>query len=77
MTKRVLALGLDPAFANLEQMPRLTPEMIKAYIDSQLARLRDPGCRFRPRAQVHKLVLGAGKPTLAGGAPWRLVINFD
>ena len=27
MTKRVLALGLDPAFANLGQMPRLRPEI--------------------------------------------------
>ena len=43
MTKRVLALGLDPTFSDLGDMPQLTPEMIRAYIDSQLARVRDLG----------------------------------
>ena len=43
MTKRVLALGLDPAFADLEEMPGLTLEMIKSHIDAQLERLRGLG----------------------------------
>jgi len=41
---RVLAIGLDPAFADYSTMPGLTPELVRAYIDSQLQRLRDTGC---------------------------------
>jgi len=41
--KRVLALGLDPAHADLKEMPQLTPEVIKAYIDAELSRVRDLG----------------------------------
>ena len=36
----VLALGLDPSFADLTSMPGLTPELVRAYIDSQLERIR-------------------------------------
>ena len=36
----VLALGLDPKFADLTSMPGLTPELVRAYIDSQLERMR-------------------------------------
>src|SRR3954470_8857879 len=43
MPKSVLALGLDPAFADLSQMPGLTPELIRAYIDAQLERRRGLG----------------------------------
>lgn len=43
MTKRVLALGLDPACVDLEGMPQLTPEMIRAYIEAQLERVRQLG----------------------------------
>ena len=43
MTKRVLALGLDPGCVDLGDMPALTPEMIRAYIDAQLERLRQLG----------------------------------
>jgi hypothetical protein len=39
----VLALGLDPKFADDSQMPGLTPELIGAFIDTQLGRLRDAG----------------------------------
>ena len=35
----VLALGLDPAFADFASMPGLTPELVKAFIDSQLEHL--------------------------------------
>jgi hypothetical protein len=42
-TKRVLALGLDPVFADFDEMPQLTPELIKAYIDAQITRLRNLG----------------------------------
>jgi len=40
---RVLALGLDPAFADYSTMPGLTPALVGAYIDSQLERLREAG----------------------------------
>jgi hypothetical protein len=43
MAKRVLALGLDPVFADFSQMPGLTPELVRAYIDTQLERVRALG----------------------------------
>lgn len=39
----VLALGLDPNFADLTSMPGLTPDLIRAFIDSQMERLRALG----------------------------------
>jgi hypothetical protein len=39
----VLALGLDPDFADFRSMPGLTPELVRSYIDSQLARIRALG----------------------------------
>ena len=39
----VLAIGLDPAFADFAAFPELTPDLIKAFIDSQLERLRGLG----------------------------------
>jgi hypothetical protein len=39
----VLALGLDPAFADFSAFPELTPDLIRAFIDSQLERLRGLG----------------------------------
>lgn len=41
--KRVLALGLDPTFVELKETPQFTPELIRAFIDSQLARVRALG----------------------------------
>jgi hypothetical protein len=43
MAKSVLALGLDPIFADLMKLPGLTTELIKAFIDSQLKRLGEAG----------------------------------
>ena len=43
MPKSVLALGLDPAFADLTPFPNLTPDLIRAFIDAQLERLRGLG----------------------------------
>ena len=43
MPKSVLALGLDPSFADLKAFPELTPDLVKTFIDSQLARLRNLG----------------------------------
>jgi hypothetical protein len=39
----VLALGLDPKFADLTSMPGLTPDLVRAFIDSQLERIRSLG----------------------------------
>jgi hypothetical protein len=43
MTKRVLALGLDPQFVEFKETPQFTPELVRAFIDSQLARVRALG----------------------------------
>jgi hypothetical protein len=47
MTKRVLALGLDPVFADFSQMPGLTPELVRSYIDAQVERVRSLGYTVR------------------------------
>jgi hypothetical protein len=43
MPRRVLAVGLDPARADLTQFPGLTPDVVRAFIDAQLDRLRGLG----------------------------------
>jgi hypothetical protein len=43
MSKSVLALGLDPACADLSEFPELTPDLVRAFIDAQLERLRSLG----------------------------------
>jgi hypothetical protein len=43
MSKSVLALGLDPACADLSAFPELTPDLVRAFIDAQLERLRGLG----------------------------------
>ena len=39
----VLAIGLDPKFADFSAMPQLTPELIRAYIEAEIARVRAAG----------------------------------
>jgi hypothetical protein len=41
--KKVLAIGIDPAFVDYSSLPQFTPEMFRHYIDSQLERVRDGG----------------------------------
>lgn len=41
--KTVLAIGLDPAFADLGARPELSVELVRAYIDQQINRIRDLG----------------------------------
>lgn len=41
--KKVLAIGLDPSFADLSAFPTLTPELVRAYIDQQIERIRQTG----------------------------------
>jgi hypothetical protein len=38
--KSVLAIGIEPAFADLTGFPQFTPELIRSYIDSQIEQLR-------------------------------------
>jgi hypothetical protein len=44
----VLALGLDPSFADLSELPQLTPDIVRAFIDAQLERLRALGYDVEP-----------------------------
>jgi hypothetical protein len=39
----VLAIGLDPRFADFSAMPHLTPELVRAYIEAEIARVRELG----------------------------------
>jgi hypothetical protein len=41
--KSVLAIGIEPAFADLSDVPQLTPELIRGYIDAQIEQLRALG----------------------------------
>jgi hypothetical protein len=43
MRKRILALGLDPAVVDFSQTPDLTPQLVAAFIEQQLERLRAAG----------------------------------
>ena len=43
MPKKVLAIGIDPAFVDFTTMPQFSPEMFRSYIDSQIERVRGLG----------------------------------
>ena len=43
MMKSVLAIGLDPIFADLKAFPGLTPELVSSHIDAQIAKLNACG----------------------------------
>jgi hypothetical protein len=43
MSVNVLAIGLDPRFADFSQMPGLTPALLQSQIDAQLDRARPLG----------------------------------
>jgi hypothetical protein len=43
MSKRVLAIGIDPVFVDFTAMPQFTPEMFRNFIDTQLDRVRASG----------------------------------
>jgi uncharacterized protein YpbB len=43
MKRSVLAIGLDPAFADLKAFPGLTPEFVQNYIDAQIEQLNRSG----------------------------------
>ena len=39
----VLAIGLDPAFADFSDMPQLTPALVRAYVEAEIASVRQSG----------------------------------
>ena len=41
--KAVLAIGIDPAFADLNAIQGFTAEMVRAYLDSQINRVTEFG----------------------------------
>lgn len=41
--KSVLAIGIDPAFADLSAHPELSVDLVRAYIDQQIGRIRELG----------------------------------
>jgi formylmethanofuran dehydrogenase subunit B len=43
MPKKVLAIGIDPAFVDFTAMPQFTPQMFQSFIDAQLDRVRASG----------------------------------
>lgn len=45
MASAVLAIGLDPIHVDLSAFPDLSHERVRAYISSELNRLRDEGFR--------------------------------
>jgi hypothetical protein len=42
-TTAVLAIGLDPCFGDFSAMAQFTPELVRAYIDAEIARVREAG----------------------------------
>ena len=45
MATTVLAIGIDPAFADFAAFPQLTPELVRNHIDAQIDQLRAHGYR--------------------------------
>ena len=43
MKPSVLAIGLDPTFADLSAYPGLTPALVQSYIDAQIDKLNQSG----------------------------------
>jgi hypothetical protein len=41
--KTVLAIGIDPVFADFSDRPQLSAELVRSCIDAELQRLRDQG----------------------------------
>jgi hypothetical protein len=53
--KRVLAIGLDPDYADFTDLPGLTPAVVRAYIDAQIEEMRALGY------EVESCLVGAGE----------------
>jgi hypothetical protein len=62
--KSVLAIGIDPAFADFTTHPGLTPELVKNHIDAQLEQVRAAGfdlesCLIDPGETAEATVVAA------------------
>ncbi len=73
-SKRVLAIGIEPAFADLGAMPGLTADLIRTFIDAQIERLRSLGyeaasCLIEPGEAAERTVR-----TALGGQSYDCVI---
>jgi hypothetical protein len=71
MRKHVLALGLDPTYADFEKPPNLTPQLIRSFIESQLERLR--GCGY----EVTSCLVDAGETAESVAASLLQSQTFD
>ena len=63
-TPAVLAIGLDPRFADYSAMPQFTPKLVGAYIEAEINRLRETGfevhtCLLAPDATAESDVEAA------------------
>ena len=41
--KTVLAIGIEPSFVDFSAFPRLTPELVRHFIEAQIEKLRALG----------------------------------
>jgi hypothetical protein len=71
MPKSVLALGLDPACADPDELGPYTPELVRAFIDAQLDRVRALG------HEVHGLLVDTGATAEAALAQALAATAFD
>ena len=67
MNKSVLAIGIDPAFADAASFGSLSPDLVRSYIAGQIEQLRKHGydvevCVLAPGAAAERGLAG----TLAG-----------
>jgi hypothetical protein len=71
MPKSVFALGLDPACVDLTPFPGLTPDLVGAFIEAQLERLRGLGY------EVESCLVDLGETAEAVTARHLTARNFD
>jgi hypothetical protein len=64
VNKSVLAIGIDPAFADASSLGSLSPDLVRSYIAGQLELLRKRGydvesCLLAPGAAAKQVITGA------------------
>ena len=64
VNKSVLAIGIDPAFADVSRLGRLSPDLVRSYIAAQLKLLRKRGYDVEsyllaPGAAAEQVITGA------------------
>jgi len=60
----VLAIGMDPAWVDLQGHPEITPDIVRRYIETEIERLRAGGydattCQIEPGEAAETTVRGA------------------